>query len=250
MKPSVLIGISYNGAHNKGDEASSPEAVRVPPHEHADWLRLAVERYKGLALGLDRRVRVIVVAAGLPPILEIEDGSRDLMWEVNQLCTVLFSPRHDGHQVGASTCLRLGLEAAGYWHFGYYLHTAEDILPWPGAVENMLASLDEGNVYAGYSWSDCLNCSFFATRVNPLAGTFDREGVRGHQGLEHYLTHLLRGYPCEVFEGGGKGFYVTTHDYAQFKRWLHKMPGQPNPPNVRTMRDYEKYRDYLANEEG
>lgn len=243
MPGSVLLGISYNGAHNKGDEMGAPEAVMVPPGEHAAWLLASVLHYAGLVeRELHRRTRkIVVVASGLKPLLAMNaPGERSAMWVVHADYPVLSDPIAPGHQLGASACLRLGLEAAGTWGFDYYLHTAEDILPRPSAIAAMLAALDAGKDYAGYSWSDCLNCSFFACRTSALAGCFDREEVKNHRGLEHYLTHLLRDRPLEIFPTGRPGSYLTTHDYQQYRRWLQKMPDSDAPPCVRTMADYAK----------
>lgn len=250
---SVLVGISYNGRHNKGDEEHSSEAVRVPPAEHARWLGDSVVLYRAELRPFMRSyaTKVVVVGCGMKDLLYMDaPGEREAMWAVLRYVPVLSHPEPEGHQVGAATCLRLGLEAAGYWGYEYYLHTAEDILPRPGAVEAMLGALDRGNDYAGYSWSDCLNCSFFACRTKALAGTFDREKVREYRGLEHYLTALLEGRPKEIFEGGGRGKYLTTHDYAQYRRWLRSPPESDAPPCVRTMADYERHKDYLETEPG
>lgn len=243
MGKSLLIGISYCGTHNKGDAVGTPAAVMVPPRLHAEWLYDAVSLVYGSSrrMGLPDRPRLLVSAVGLPPILQItEPGERDALWNVLSVASLLSWPMNPGHQVGASVALRQGLEAAGYWGYEYYLHTAEDILPYPGAVNKMLQALDEGNDYAGFlaGPDGCLNCAFFACRTSYLAGVFDYERVRDFPGLEHYLAHLFEGRPKWVVDA--RGFYVTTHDYEQYKRWLEKMPDDPAPPCVRVMDDYRE----------
>jgi hypothetical protein len=239
--PRVLIGISYCGTHNKGDEAcADSEAVWVPPAEHALWLEEAVGLYHRLAMGLTRGSRVVVTASGLPSVLQVDaPGERDVLWRVMERVTVLHHPSNPGHQVGASICLRQGLECAGYWGYPYYLHTAEDVVPRPGALESLLAALDSSADYAGWCWSDYLNCAFFACRTAVLAGIFDMEGVRDHVGLEHYLKHLLRDR-LQNRGTAGEGRYLTTHDHRQYQSWLSRLPDE-EVAAVRTARDYNTF---------
>lgn len=245
MRNDLLIGISYCGTHNKGDALGSPAAVMVPPKEHAEWLLAAVDFYRDLGLKLGRCVRVIVSAVGLPATFDLTaPGERDAMWRVLQDATVISYPHNPGHQVGAALGIRQGLEAAGYWNYPLYLHTAEDVLPWPGAVEKMLAALDKGADYAGFCWTDMLNCQFFGCRTTAIAGCFDIEAVRGYQGLEHYLNDLFLDRPKKVV--GGQGYYLTTHDWPQYRSWLTKLPESTAPPVVRTMQDYENRKPWFA----
>lgn len=250
MKESLLIGISYCGTHNKGEYLDSPGAVRVSPVEHAEWLLATVRLWQKLAVDLDRASRVVVTATGLPAMLQVTaPGERDVMWAVLDRAIILAHPDNPGHQVGASIALRQGLEAAGYWGYPLYLHTAEDILPWPGSVEKLLAALDGGSDYAGYCWTDMLNCQFFGCRTAALAGCFDMEGVRNFPGLEHYLHHLLKDRPKSVSGDGGRGHYLTTHDWRQFQGWLKKMPDSTAPKVIRTAQDYEKPRPWFEGDE-
>lgn len=246
MKDPVLIGISYCGTHNKGSGPETSEAVRVTPRSHAEWLLASVDYWQTFGRTLDRDFRVIVSAVGLPGMLHITgEGERDIMWLVAQKATIVNWHDNPGHQVGASVAIRQGLECAGYWHYPLYLHTAEDILPLPGAVEMMLAKLDEGKDYAGWVWGhhSSLSSQFFACRTNPLAGIYDIGRVTQFIGLEHYLYDLLKDRPKH--EIGAEGYYLTTHDWDQFKRWLVKTPESTHPPVVRCMEDYDKNRDYL-----
>lgn len=247
LKQPLLIGISYCGSHNKGDELGSPGAVMVPPADHATWLLESVLHYDQLGRMLDRPVRVIVSAVGLPCMLHLNaPGERNAIWQVLKHVTVVNWPTNPGHQVGASIAIRQGLECAGCWGYPLYLHTAEDIMPWPGAIEKMLAALDEGADYTGFCWTDMLNCAFFGCRTTALSGTFDMEAVRRYVGIEHYLSDLLKDHPKVIT--GGQGYYLTTHDFAQYRRWLKKMPESTCPPVVRTMSDYVTHKEYLENE--
>jgi hypothetical protein len=255
--PAVLVGISWCGSHAKGAVAGSPGAVMVGAKDHMEWLLEAVSLYQGIARGLgrhpDRReARVVVTASALLPILQVPTGAeRDLLWEVMKRVTVLASPEDADHQIGASITLRQGLECAGYWGYPYYVHTAEDIIPWPGSVRAMLADLDAGADYSGFRWSDSVNTAFFASRTAALAGVFDVGAVRGYPGLEHYLASLLAGkVSVNQYQTGNPRHYIHTHDYAQYRRWRSRMPRRHDVPSVVSAADYERLKDYLASEPG
>jgi hypothetical protein len=242
MKPSVLIGISWCGTHNKGDERSSLTAIRYSPEEHLRWLAESVDLHASVANSLGRPSRVVVTASGYPSILQVPAGpERLLYWEVMERVTFLAHPENLGHQRGAALCIRLGLEAAGYWGYRYYLHTAEDVIPRPGAAAALLEDLDGGLDYASQVRPEgSANCTFFAARVAPLAARFDIHEVRHYQGLEQYLWSLVRdGRHSPVTDEHHSALYQTTHDHAEYRRWLSDLPSGP-VPMIRTMSDYDR----------
>ncbi len=227
MNDPLLIGISYCGTHNKGDEATSSDAIRVTPEEHAEWLLASVKFYQRLGVSLERPVRVIVTAVGLPSLMAIDIDERNVMWEVSRLATVLSVPENPGHQVGACVALKEGLDAANHWGYPRYFHVTEDVLPWPGVVGKFVDLLDD-NDYVGMRWpSGVLNLHMIACRSKAF-WAFHPAAVRKYQGIEHYFEALLKDRPIKV-NATGEGCYITTHDWQQYQSWLKKMPDETNP---------------------
>jgi hypothetical protein len=230
---SVLIGISYGGAHNKGQEAFAPEsnwgradypdAVRLDGGEHARWLLKATYFYCQFARkhslpGWDHW-RVVVTATGLPSILKVPAGKeRDALWEVASLATILSYDENPGHQLGASLCVLQGVEAAAKWGYEYYIHAAEDVIPKPGVLERMVVQLGQGNDYVGSAFPDTrmLISRFFGCRTRALVNCFDPGRVGGYQGLEHYLYALLG----KTWSFPDEHYFWTTHRYDEYQRML------------------------------
>jgi len=211
---SVVVSVSYAMSHRKGTEAAMP----MNAQKHAEWLEQAVHWY------VRRGFPTIVAATGYPGILDVETSSesreRDALWRIlRQGVPILGTVHNPGHQVGAALCVRLGLEYAHCCGYDYLIHTAEDILPVPGKITEMLLALEDGYEYAGEAWGEAqdeLNAQFFACQAAALVGAWDACRVTGHGHIECYLRDLLAGKPQALLTGT----YQHTHDYEQWREWL------------------------------
>lgn len=221
----ILVNVSYCQGHYKGQNPDVAERLRGDLH--ARWLYDAVSWWEGrdnLLFGMGKNIDVAVSSTDWPGILHVEAGDeRDYLWDVHDTARfVLTEPSNPGHQVGAALTIRLGLECAHKLGYDCLIHTAEDVAPRWSAVLDMIRSIENGSDYCGEAWGasgEELNAQFFACRPSKLAGPWDACSVTGHGCIERYLYHLCeqKGLSCRAVE---KGFYRTTHDYEQWKRWM------------------------------
>lgn len=218
----AVVNVSFCCSHRKGGEGGPV----LDEAEHWEWLKSACRWWQFGDYFEGFRARVIVSATGYRGPLHVEAGrARDALWHITNLCVpIIGDATNPGHQVGAGTALRLGLEYAGKLGYPYLIHTAEDVLPLPGVVGSMLRSLEAGDEYAGDHWApgspaEGLNAQFFACRVPYLAGVFDPGAIPAAAHIEGYLRGLLRGRRLSLWQGGPGSRYRHTHDPLEWKRW-------------------------------
>jgi hypothetical protein len=216
LMPHALVNVSYCQSHRKGGD--SADAMHLPGAEHALWLKDCV-----LHLLATQPYPVVVSATGFRGLLHVEAGfERDALWQLHEgsdAVRFLGHADNPGHQGGAATALRLGLEAAHKWGYAHLVHTAEDVVPAPGAVEAIVDALASGNDYAGEAWAgDQLNAQFFGVRVTAVVGAFDPGVAAGTGCLEAYLAGLLRGQRLDLRAGR----YQHSHDHATWTRWAEE----------------------------
>jgi hypothetical protein len=221
MENKVLVNISWCASHHKGAN-SWDGAQRLHGETHARWLEQAVDFYAG------QNFPVIVSCTDWRGILnaDVSPGNheRDVLWRVLKKAPIIGMADNPGHQVGAALCIRQGLEAAGKWEYPLLIHTAEDVLPRPGMLDEMLQALDDGCDYSGTHWGSSppgYNSQFFACRVQALVPYWDSCRVPEQHHLEGYLKHLLEGRPAWL----GAERYFHTHDYALWQAELKKEYG-------------------------
>lgn len=214
----VAVNLAWTASHFKGGDSINRQDGAL----HAEWLEQAVDFYRRLAeralIDLhSHEWGLFVSVTGFQGWPEVDAGrERDALWRAfgrSRFVTMVANP---GHQVGAAWCIRLGLEAAGKLGYDYMLHTAEDVIPGPGVLGEMVDALKDAE-YAGEAWGperNELNTQFFACRVPYLAGVFDPTKVPEHGHIEKYMAALLtqrkkclRQFP-----------YAHTHDYADWQR--------------------------------
>lgn len=212
----TIVSISFCATHHKG--ADPDVAWRLPGQEHWEWLEQACDLY--LSLGLP----VIVAATGFPGMLDVEvrpgNLERDVAWRVFSKTRAIVGHAHNpGHQGGAATCIRLGLECASKLGYDLLIHTAEDVVPQRHAVADMIDALDAlGNDYAGSIWGparDQRNAQFFGCRVQALVGAWDAGKVGSFGCIESYLEHLLR----DKVQWHSDNLYRSTHDHSVWNQW-------------------------------
>ncbi len=210
----TLVSISYCASHHKG--ADPDVAPRLDGAEHAEWLQDAVGFYAALL----PTAEIAVAATAFPGILDVPAGrERDAYWTIIKCGVLLVTTSHNpGHQVGAALAIRLGLEAAGKLGFDFLVHTAEDVIPGEGALQEMLTALASEADYAGSEWHagpGQVNAQFFACRTQALVARWDACAVTGDGCIERYLGRLLEGRPKCLREWP----YRHTHDRAEWQRW-------------------------------
>ncbi len=211
----VVVNIAYCQQHHKGGDGIGT----LPGVLHAEWLEKAVEFYNAWAFGQPPPLNadVFVSITGFPGWTEVEAGrERDALWRTFKHARFVTMGPNPGHQVGAAWCARLGLEAAGKLGYDALIHTAEDVVPEPGSLREMVEALADAD-YAGEAWGpeqNELNTQFFGARVPYLAGVFDPTKIPEHGHIERYMAWLLRDRPvCR------KRFpYAHTHDFADWTR--------------------------------
>ncbi len=187
---------------------------------HARWLLEAVGYY----LGFD--ADVVVSCTAWRGLLNVNnspgDCERDILWQVEAVCPILGVPENPSHQVGAALCIRQGLEAAGKWDYDCLVHTAEDIVPERGAIENMIEAVQYGADYAGNRWGphqEFLNAQFFACRTQALVPTWDACQVVGAGHIENYLRQQIGKGSVWAMEG----LYRHSHDFEEWQRWMKEV---------------------------
>jgi hypothetical protein len=158
--------------------------------------------------------------------ISADDYSRDVLWRLYaRHVPIVSSVSNPGHQHGAAFCVRMALEYAGKCGYDNLVVTAEDVLPRPRAVDEMLNALLVHD-YAGEAWGvnrDEANAQFFACRTQALVPAWDHCKACAHGGwIERYLRHLLEGHPCRWFD---KSLYRHTHDKAEWTRWRDEQGG-------------------------
>jgi hypothetical protein len=229
----VLVNISWCGEHLKGGDRPSmqqiPGAVEVSGATHAEWLERALRL---LRAELPSRWELAVSATGFRGICQAEPGEQAALWRAFPLARWVTTAKNLDHQLGAAWNIRQGLKCAEALGCVYMIHTAEDILPWPGALTRLVQVLDAGDYdYAGTGWlpgvpghdggavtgdgSKALNTQFFACRVAALADRYEPEGVRA-DSVEEHMARLLVGHQKFVEDTRP---YQTTHKYEEWRAW-------------------------------
>ena len=210
----AIINVSYCNHHYKGGDF----LAWGDGAEHAEWLEQCVRH-----LALSSPLPVMVSMTGFLGWPEVPAGrERDALWRANKMARFVTMAANPGHQVGASWCIRLGLEAAGKLGYDCLVHTAEDVVPHKGVIEQMLHDLEEGAEYAGARWGihqDEANAQFFACRVPYLAGIWDPTAIPRHDHIERYLMDLLEGKKI-CWTGT---WYRHTHDFSQWRQWAEEV---------------------------
>lgn len=230
----AVVSVSYCNAHVKG-AAPWAGGTRLDGALHARWLEEACGLYLDGVRSDDGHLyevpAVVIVSTAFDGILHVEAGEeRDALWRcARRGVGIMGDAANPNHQVGAALCLRLGLEYAGKLGHDYLVHTAEDVLPRPGALAAVLHALADGSEYAGYAWgvgtpAEGLNAQFFACRVPYLAGKFDPAAVTGAGHIEGYLRDLLAGKKLWLAVAP-EVRYRHTHDYEEWKRWKGEQDG-------------------------
>lgn len=215
----VAVNLAYCCQHFKGGDGIGT----LPGAEHAEWLEQAVGFYHERAckeLFLQGySFDLFVSITGFPGWTEIAAGrERDALWRTFKYARFVTMNPNPGHQVGAAWCIRLGLEVAGKLGYDCLIHAAEDVIPGPGVLREMVKVLAESDYeYVGEAWGperDELNTQFFACKVPWLAGNFDPTKVPAHGHIERYMATLLR--QRKVYR---RPFaYAHTHDYSDWQR--------------------------------
>ncbi len=218
MRTGAVINVSYCAAHRK---------THVPPLHgqlHAEWLEKCVDNL--LKTGLP----VVVSMTGWPGLLNVnvspDNLERDVMWRVYAKTRFVTVKQDMPHQLGAAWNIRQGLEFAAKMGYDYMIHTAEDVVPHPGKIQEMVGHLERGVHYVCSDWSsdraDELNTEFFGCRVHPLVNDFNPYLLGG--GLvERYLYDLLRGKRLHLYK---QRPYDTSHDYDQWLAMLSRVERQ------------------------
>ncbi len=216
MRSTALVSISFCAQHNKGAEPWCGEARWVHGQHHAEWLEECIDWWGKFSLD------VIVSATAFPGILNVNQShgncERDVWWRIFDKARIVSDPNNPGHQVGASLTIRMGLEAAGKLGYPYLIHTAEDVLPNDGVVEEMLDALESGDAYAGEQWGqrpDELNSQFFGCYVEALVPRWDHGRVHDHRNLESYMAYMVGDLPKWL----SQKHYRTTHDLNKWRQW-------------------------------
>lgn len=211
----AFINVAFNADHRKGGDFNEP----CDAAGHWYWLYECVKDLDGCGRWSGAHP-VVVSMTAFPGHLMVPAGrERDAMWQCMRHARFVSVPHQPGHQEGAATCIRLGLEYGGKTGFDFMVHTAEDIVLPLGVVTGVLAALEGGADYVGAAWGpdkNELSSQFFACRVQALVGTFDPGQVLRHGWLERYLAHQLAGKAvCRVDYP-----YRHTHDYQEWRRFL------------------------------
>lgn len=211
----TLVSVSFCASHWKGADPGT-NGIRLPGVQHAEWLEDAVCLY------LKEGWSTIVAATDWKGILEVEtrpgNEERDVLWRIlARSVPIVGTVANPGHQVGAALAIRLGLECAARCGYDFLIHTAEDVLPRPGAVRRMVAALEAGDVYVSEPWGAAgqLNSQFFGVRASVLAGPWDACLVPRYGCIERYLGALLDNQPRMFIPG----IYRSTHDREEWLRW-------------------------------
>lgn len=207
-----LTNISFNADHQKGFGPPIQDEI------HARWLWEAIEH-------IDKTVggKIIVSMTGFRGMLHVRAGAeRDYMWRVWDRCGIVHVGENPGHHQGCCWSIRMGLEACGKTGIQYMIHTAEDVVPFPGAVRVLLEKLmDEGYDYAGMPWGydgEFLNAQFFGCRVQAIVPVFDQCQVVPPVHSERYLKNLF----ANKRVWAGPQNYWHTHDYEEWRGFLDR----------------------------
>lgn len=224
----VAISISYCQSHAKG--GNPPDCSFIPGHLHARMLSRTVDylRNQSLTFSADDRFsvqQIIICATAFPGITHIHTSpdapEREYLWDVFRKTRFVTMADNPGHQGGAQWAIRMGIEAASKLGCDFLIHTAEDILPYPGALKEMLRKLIEEEAdYVGELWGvnkDELNAQFFGCRLSWFASAFDGGGMNG-RWTEKYMADLVRGHGRKV--ATVERLYYHTHDPEQHERMV------------------------------
>lgn len=216
----TCINLSFNADHRKADGSCSIDA-----HEHWKMLESTVEYLRDLAAITQLFPwPVIISMTGFPGIMQIEARddrpTRHVVWSLFKTCRFVTMRENPGHQQGAMWGIRMGVEAADKLGFDSMIHSAEDVLPHPGAIEDVVRRLEHGARYVGEKWghsAEHLNAQFFGCNVRWFSENFDVAGLAGMH-TEWYLSSLLEkdfGFVDPISR-----CYDHTHDPAEYQRML------------------------------
>lgn len=216
MTGKALISVSFCCAHFKGGDGIN----QMHGEEHWRWLEECLDHLRATY-----NLPLIVACTGYPGILDVnnspDDCSRDVAWRIIAKGIPIMGTVHNpGHQVGAAQCIRIGLEYAAKCGYDYLIHTAEDVMPQPGTIAEMIRSLEEGYAYAGQRWGHetgaYLNAQFFGCRVSALVGVWDACRVSEFQHIEGMLRAMIGQQSCRYLPDP---VYQTTHQFAEWRSW-------------------------------
>jgi hypothetical protein len=210
-----LTNISYNADHIKG--FGSP----IPNELHAQWLWECVEHLDKTTDSL-----LAVSMSSFKGMLHVRAGAeRDYLWKVWDKAKIIHIHDNPGHHQGCCWAIRMGLEAAAKTGIEYMLHTAEDVVPHPGAIDRLMMKLIlDGYDYSGMPWgvhNEFLNAQFFACRVQAIVAQFDQCQVTGDVHSEKYLKRMFEGK--KIWTESSHYCYWHSHDYHEWKKFLERV---------------------------
>jgi len=216
----VLVSISYCATHHK--ERNPWERPPINGQLHAEWLDKTVNFWLN-----NTPFPVIVSAIGFPGMLNIEisdtSKERDVWWRIFSKAPILGLPNNPGHQEGAATAIRQGVECGMKLGYDFLIHTAEDIMPTDEAIYRIVRDLCDGADYAGNTWNinnDELCAAFFGCRTAAVGARFDPGTTLQYGYLERYLAHTLADRPKALYGGNIAPIYSHTHNYEEWNGWL------------------------------
>jgi len=214
--PGIVISFDFNGNHQKSTIGS------VDPADHFRMLDAAIERAD------PKRRHNIVVTAINWPLWTCDENVRMIAWKLHARCREVISyPYNQDHQVGASWCLRMALEAAAAHGAEYLVHLADDVLLLTHTVDELVNLLGADD-YRGSGWdSQCTaNTQVFVCRVARFVDFSRRlflinpvEMAGCGQSLEGYLWHKMVANDLKVViseEWYPGRLYFHSHDAGAF----------------------------------
>jgi hypothetical protein len=197
--------------------------------EHARWLHHTVSWLRG-----EVDWPIVVSMIGWNGMIRMaDDEERRWMMRTWRLARFTGVSEHLDHQGGAGTAIHMGLVAAEALGAPFLVHTAEDILPTPGALDNIHLKLEFGADYVGAKWGhkgEFLNAQFFGCRRSVLARGWDAGTLTGAHHTEMHLRECFEGAAIEpegqIHPDMSACRYNHTHDWALFQTWLEQPPGE------------------------
>lgn len=179
----------------------------------------------------------VVVTAIDWPLWKCNEDIRMIAWKIHARCREILSyPDAQDHQVGASWCLRMSMEAAAAHGAEFLVHLADDVLLLSHNVDEMIQALGSAD-YIGSNWGlpQAANSQVFACRVarfvdfqkrffliNPIefsgCGNI-LEGYLWHKMNEHGLDFII----SEEWAPGR--LYYHSHDVEEFLQKAEELRG-------------------------
>jgi hypothetical protein len=216
----AVVNVSFYAGHAKGGDGIN----YLPGEEHWRWLEqclLYLEELCDWPLFVSMTGFAGFETTDAAP----HNNERDVLWRIFsrprvRLITMAANP---GHQVGAAWCIWLGAQAAAKLGIDYMIHTAEDIVPRPGAMQQMVRQLEEGATYVGEVWHTTppgLSTQFFACRAGSVAGPLDPCRVREYGFVERALWELVPEHLRRINEWAET--HRTCHDFSVWSSWVRE----------------------------